>query len=739
MRFRATTLLFIATLTAFTMSSSFSAESAVSLLKQMIAIGADNGGDGKKDQIEALKQRIDALPKPAKGNVKTARAANDKGLIAFKASNWEEAKVQFLAAYRADPTDVEIATNLALAYLRSGDYKEALKPISDALALMPSRAASWATLAEYYALQDKLTEAAACYGVMYQLSTNQEKTRQALENLVAGTVTNQDPRVVSAARQALQFSAIGGKAKEPLDSLDAPLPLAGKTRLQLPPEAAEKPKSAQNVTIDSKMNASTRSSQLEQQSLSNKSLQNVSPAENVSGEPDPAADFSDEYVNDVIPPLEPGELATRFAKQYLEPFEIKTKSNFKEILTCENAFTFYRSKAIGDYDKLFERLARNGEKSDLIKLKEQCISEFNKYNNNYGKQYQNFYLRLKEARQKATPLPNEEILSGKELITKKCVIAQECAIKSHNIIERELNAFPFLQKESREITDILASLFTFSHYVTEIKQHELETIEYELGKLHEQLAENDNKKQTEIERIKNERASRLAKAKVEGEIAAKSIGIKWELEEKKDPMTDKRVLTANASFAGNGGLEIQIEAACSTADKELTIIARSFDKNGKGVAFSVKGDNPNQVSLVVRLGNSDPVPSEQLLLTYNNKLDITEAARANCTKTIASIPGAALGIHGAFLAAQTTMVFTGNAQREEARQKVENTVVKAVTELANQYPVVSCVLQPIVDHWLEYSEVRVQFPLVNGNVLAKIAPYERNFKAVLASCLDKSM
>ena len=58
---------------------------ATQLLKQMIAIAADNGGLGRSGELNALKQQIAALPKPARGDTKKAQEANAKGLEAIKA------------------------------------------------------------------------------------------------------------------------------------------------------------------------------------------------------------------------------------------------------------------------------------------------------------------------------------------------------------------------------------------------------------------------------------------------------------------------------------------------------------------------------------------------------------------------------------------------------------------------------------------------------------------------------
>jgi hypothetical protein len=60
------------------------ADKATTLLTQMITITMKNGGEGQETQLEALKQQIEALPKPQRGDRKAARLQNDKGLEEFE-------------------------------------------------------------------------------------------------------------------------------------------------------------------------------------------------------------------------------------------------------------------------------------------------------------------------------------------------------------------------------------------------------------------------------------------------------------------------------------------------------------------------------------------------------------------------------------------------------------------------------------------------------------------------------
>lgn len=221
-------------------------DSAVGLLKQMIAIAADNGGLGRTAELNALKEQIEALPKPARGDRKTARTANDAGLAALNAGQFEQAKKHFLSAAQTDPADIEIAGNLGFAALNAGDFKQAMKALSAALALAPGRSSAWVTLAEYFAVQGQQQQAVACYALIYHFSKDQDKTRSFLQKWAAAS---ENPKVRQAMQQALQLSLISGGVEEEEtvadasaeDSLDAPLPPTAPAPRSLSPAAPVPP------------------------------------------------------------------------------------------------------------------------------------------------------------------------------------------------------------------------------------------------------------------------------------------------------------------------------------------------------------------------------------------------------------------------------------------------------------------------------------------------------------------
>lgn len=180
----------------------------VRLLKQMIALAEANGGLEHTSEINNLKQQIEALPKPAKGNRRLARPMNDMGLALVKEEKYEDAKQHFINARKNDPSDAEIVGNLGYAALESGDYKQAIISFTEALELMPSRSPTWENLAEYYALKGQQQKAVACFALAFHFSRDKNIIRNALQTEAS---SNENSNIRQAAQQALKLSLINGE------------------------------------------------------------------------------------------------------------------------------------------------------------------------------------------------------------------------------------------------------------------------------------------------------------------------------------------------------------------------------------------------------------------------------------------------------------------------------------------------------------------------------------------------
>jgi tetratricopeptide (TPR) repeat protein len=180
-------------------------DSAISLLKKMIAISKNDGGLQRSGELEFIKSKIESLPKASLGDKKLARSENEKGLAAFREENLEQARQHFLLAHQSNLADVEIADNLSYVYLRLSDLESSLKMLEKALTLSPDRASAWAQLANYYAKKNMQEESVACYAMTFRYSRNQDKTRLFLMQLAN---ESPDPGVRKAAQKTLQLKLI---------------------------------------------------------------------------------------------------------------------------------------------------------------------------------------------------------------------------------------------------------------------------------------------------------------------------------------------------------------------------------------------------------------------------------------------------------------------------------------------------------------------------------------------------
>lgn len=192
---------------------------SVPLLQRMIQLAAEDGGIGHIADIQGLKRRIEALPKPAPGDSKAARILFDNGAVAYEGGLLADAARYYADARKKDPSDVEIVANLGFTYIKLGDLKAAIEPLTAAVTLAPSRSARWTNLAEYYARNGQSREAAACYALAAHFSRNSTKTVEFIQE----RAQDPDPKVRQAAQQALQLSFIRSVNAQAKATLEAPL------------------------------------------------------------------------------------------------------------------------------------------------------------------------------------------------------------------------------------------------------------------------------------------------------------------------------------------------------------------------------------------------------------------------------------------------------------------------------------------------------------------------------------
>ena len=158
---------------------------ARSSIMQMIDYAVDNGGVGHESEIQEVKRKIEASPKPAKGNKTVARKINEEALALLNTQDFGGAVAKFVEANRLDASDIEIVNNLGFAYLKQKNLESAQQTLITALTMSPDRAAAWSNLAEVFALGGDERKAVACYANTYRFSKAIIRTHQFMKKLNA--------------------------------------------------------------------------------------------------------------------------------------------------------------------------------------------------------------------------------------------------------------------------------------------------------------------------------------------------------------------------------------------------------------------------------------------------------------------------------------------------------------------------------------------------------------------------
>ena len=149
--------------------------STAALIKEMIASSLDF------EKRENAQKKIEALPKPKRGNKKDARKLNDQSLALAKQLNYQEALPLMESAYQLDSADVEIVNNLAYLQIMSSKLADAKKSLFETLALKPDRNAAWADLGKVFAIEGDEESAKNCYINYYMYSKNEATATKFLE------------------------------------------------------------------------------------------------------------------------------------------------------------------------------------------------------------------------------------------------------------------------------------------------------------------------------------------------------------------------------------------------------------------------------------------------------------------------------------------------------------------------------------------------------------------------------
>jgi tetratricopeptide (TPR) repeat protein len=174
-------------------------EAVFGSVQRMLGQAAKNDEAG----LNATRQQLESVAKPAHQNVKEARALNQQGLDALKRNDYQAAAAAFQQAQIADPADVEVAGNLGYANLKLGQFKRAEHQLVYAISLAPGRSSSWFNLGQAYGALNQVEKATGAFATAYRFSQNPPKTLEFMRQALTAPENNDTTR--AAMKRALDL------------------------------------------------------------------------------------------------------------------------------------------------------------------------------------------------------------------------------------------------------------------------------------------------------------------------------------------------------------------------------------------------------------------------------------------------------------------------------------------------------------------------------------------------------
>jgi Flp pilus assembly protein TadD len=166
-------------------------DAAFGAVQQMLGQAAKNDEAG----LNATRQQLESVPRPAHQNVKEARVLNQQGLEALKRNDYTAAATAFQQAQQTDPADVEVAGNLGYANLKLGQLKRAEHQLVYAISLAPGRSSSWFNLGQGYGALGEVEKATGAFAAAYRFSQNPPKTADFIRQALTAPENNDTTRV----------------------------------------------------------------------------------------------------------------------------------------------------------------------------------------------------------------------------------------------------------------------------------------------------------------------------------------------------------------------------------------------------------------------------------------------------------------------------------------------------------------------------------------------------------------
>lgn len=183
-------LMLVAALSLATPVQAGQYEAVFGSVQRMLGQAAKNDEAG----LNATRQQLESVSRPAHQNVKEARALNQQGLDALKRNDYQAAATAFQKAQETDPADVEVAGNLGYANLKLGQFKRAEHQLVYAISLAPGRSSSWYNLGQVYGAMNEVEKAIGAFAAAYRFSQNPPKTVDFMQQALTAPENNETIR-----------------------------------------------------------------------------------------------------------------------------------------------------------------------------------------------------------------------------------------------------------------------------------------------------------------------------------------------------------------------------------------------------------------------------------------------------------------------------------------------------------------------------------------------------------------
>ncbi len=203
-------------------------------VQQMIVYAVANDAAS----IQTFREQLENQRRTEPGDASQAQPFKEQGQDHLARGNLKQALAAFRQAFIADPTDPDIASQLAVTYLRLDRLKEAERLAVYALYLASSRSTTWLTLGQIYGRTGDAQRATGAFANAYRFAQDRPQLVEQLRQLATADSANAVRISALQALQSIQPAAAPPNSAQSAAHSAAPVP---PPRQSTPPDALQSP------------------------------------------------------------------------------------------------------------------------------------------------------------------------------------------------------------------------------------------------------------------------------------------------------------------------------------------------------------------------------------------------------------------------------------------------------------------------------------------------------------------